>query len=57
MAKITKKIEMNEKELLSLLASHFKLKQNGAKINIYKYDGDAREPSYVSVTIEGEESE
>lgn len=56
MAKIITKIEFTEKDLLALIAEKYNLKLDGAKISIYKYDGDSREPSYTTITVEGEKS-
>lgn len=55
MAKIYKKIDLNEKDLLEVICSHFKLNKTGATININKYDGDQREPGYVKITVEAPE--
>lgn len=54
MAKIITKIEINEKDLLALIAEKFNLKLQGAKISVQKYDGDPREPSYTTITVEAE---
>lgn len=56
MAKIITKIELNEKDLLALIAEKYNIKLEGARISVYKYDGDAREPSYTTITVEGEKS-
>lgn len=54
MAKIITKIELNEKDLLALIAEKYNINLQGARISVYKYDGDAREPSYTTITVEGE---
>ena len=56
MAKIITKIELNENDLLLLIAEKYNIKLEGAKISVYKYDGGAREPSYTTITVEGEKS-
>ena len=56
MSKIITKIELNEKDLLALIAEKYNIKLEGARISVYKYDGDAREPSYTTITVEGEKS-
>ncbi|MFA7448764.1 MAG: hypothetical protein WCY77_10030 [Weeksellaceae bacterium] len=56
MAKIITKIELSEKDLLALIAEKYNLKLQGARISVYKYDGDQREPSYTTITVEGEKS-
>lgn len=53
MVKIRTKIELTEKDLAEIVAEKYGLKN--ATISIYKYDGDPREPSYTSITIEGEQ--
>lgn len=49
--KIRTRIELTEKELLEIISERFNLKDS--TINVYKYDGDNREPSYVNVIVEG----
>lgn len=44
-------IELNEKELAEALAKHFNLDVDSAKVSVYKYEGDQREPSYTKVTL------
>lgn len=56
MAKIITKIELNEKDLLELIAEKYNIKLKGARISVYKYDGDQRDPSYTTITVEGEKS-
>ena len=56
MAKIITKIELNENDLLLLIAEKYNIKLEGARISVYKYDGGAREPSYTTITVEGEKS-
>lgn len=56
MAKIITKIELSEKDLLALIAEKYNLKLQGARISVYKYDGDQREPSYTTITVEGEKN-
>lgn len=56
MAKIITKIELNEKDLLALIAEKYNLKLQGARISVYHYDGDQRDPSYTTITVEGEKS-
>lgn len=53
MAKIITKIELNEHDLLVLIAEKYKIKLEGARLSVYKYDGDARDPSYTTITVEG----
>lgn len=55
MVKIRTKIELTEKDLAEIVAEKYGLKN--ATISIYKYDGDPREPSYTSITIEGEQQQ
>ena len=47
------KIELNEKDLLELVAERFNLNADTAKITIHHYKGDAREPEYTNVVVEG----
>ncbi len=53
MATVKTRIELNEKDLLHIIAEKYKLKREGATIVIYKYDGDSREPAYTSIIVEG----
>lgn len=55
MAKVFKKIDLSEKDLLEVICAHFKLNKEGATIIVYKYEGDQREPGYVKVTVEAPE--
>lgn len=52
MAKIKTRIELSEKDILALVAKEYNLQMQGATICVYKYDGDAREPGYATITIE-----
>lgn len=54
MAKEITKIVLNESDLKDLIAQKYGLRLDNAKIDIYHYKGDAREPSYTTVTVEGE---
>jgi len=45
------KIELSEKELGEVLAEHFGLVKESVTIDIYKWEGNQREPSYSKVTI------
>lgn len=56
MAKIITKIELSDKDLLALISEKYNLKLQGARISVYKYDGNQREPSYTTITVEGEKS-
>lgn len=53
MAKITTKISLTEKDLNEILAENYNLDPKTSVLNIYKYNGDSREPSYTNITIEG----
>jgi len=50
---IKTKIELSEKDLLKIIAERFKLDPDKSKIDIYKYEGDFRESSYIKITVEG----
>ena len=52
-AKVTTKIELNEVDIKEIVASHYGLDINTAKISVNYYAGDAREPSYLTVIVEG----
>ena len=58
MAKIKTKIELDEKDVLAIVAEKYNIKSEGATINIYKYESgnDPRERDYTTITIEGEKS-
>ena len=53
MAKITTKLELTEKDLLEIISEKYNLDMIGAKISIYSYKGDSRDPSYSTITVEG----
>ena len=48
------KIVFNEKEIKELIVEKYGLKLETTMIQFNHYAGDAREPSYVSIIVEGE---
>lgn len=44
-------IELTEKELKQVLCQRFDLQESTATLSVTKYEGNQREPSFVSVTI------
>jgi hypothetical protein len=46
-------IELSEKDLKEVLCKYYGLHEVSATISIYQYKGDAREPSYSTITITG----
>lgn len=52
MAKQYITIELTESELGEIVAEKYNLKS--PKVNIQKYDGDQRDPSYTRITITSE---
>lgn len=50
---IKTKIELNEKDLIELIAEKYNLDIAKTSINVYKYDGEGREPGYTTVIVEG----
>jgi hypothetical protein len=56
MAKIFTKIELDEKDLVEILSEKYNIKIQGAKVSVYKFEGNQREASYTRVTIEGEKT-
>jgi hypothetical protein len=55
MAKIVKKIVLNEKDIKELVAEKYGLDVDTATIYIDHYKGDFRESGYTNITIEGVE--
>ena len=51
------KLEFSEKDLKELIAEKYNLKIESVSISISKFDGDAREPSYTRVYVEGQKKD
>jgi hypothetical protein len=50
------KIEFSEKDLKELVAERYSLRLESCTIHVSHYKGDAREPSYTTVIVEGEKN-
>lgn len=50
---IKTKIELNEKDLIELIAEKYNLDIAKTSINVYKYEGKGREPGCTTVIAEG----
>jgi hypothetical protein len=48
------KIEFSETDIKELIAEKYNLNKHSTTIRIYQYNGDMREPSYTTITVEGE---
>jgi hypothetical protein len=52
--KVKTRIELTEKDLAEIIAEKFKLRN--VTVRVEQYNGDAREPSYTSITVEGDQN-
>jgi alpha-L-fucosidase len=56
MAKILTQIILNEKDIKDLVAERYGLDGTTTTISISHSEGDAREPSYTSITVTGKKN-
>ena len=48
------KIEFNQNDIKEIIAEKYNLKLETVYLHITHYNGDAREPEYTSIIVEGE---
>lgn len=51
------KLEFSEKDLKDLITEKYELKPESVVLRISHYEGDSRDPSYTTVTVEGQKKE
>lgn len=49
MATKTTEIRVSEKELAEILSNHYGFDSTKCTVDVYKYEGDQRDPSYTEI--------